>query len=518
MLQPKFALTANGAIDSMQQLPNAIQDLLVIKVAVERLTVYLNQPEVKMTTRCTSDRRILFENATIGWPKAVNVEVSEELSAFTLNDVDFCIPEGQFTLVCGPLGSGKTLLVSRVSDRCSPCQLRALLGEARINSGVIVAPRSSPNTTPLNGNSIRRVWTTDTWLNDSVAYAPQQSYIRHGTIRDNVCFGQPMWRARYDEVLRQASLLPDIAMMPEGELTEVGDNGINLVSRLNELADFQSGGQKARINLARCLYSRAKTVYMDDILSAVDAHTSKFIFSECFQGALLRGRTVVLVTHHIGLCLPRADFFISLKNGRVDQACPAHQVDTKDLPVIGSRTEGTPERIPLSAKLFHESAEDSPVPRHVYRAEHSAQGRVASTHYWLVFTAAGGVGYWIVLTFLSVGAATFGAFRPVWLRQWLIDLDPADLNYNLLIFALVSAGGIVLGGLRWVWLYGIGTVGFYNAGSQKIHAMLLDGICAAPLSFFETTPAGRIMNVFSQDMNRIDTVIADDFGRKLPVD
>ena len=85
---------------------------------------------------------------------------------------------------------------------------------------------------PLNENNECRVWTTDTWLNDSVAYAPQQSYIRHGTIRDNICFGQPMWRARYDEVLRQASLLSDIALMPEGELTEVGDNGINLVSRL----------------------------------------------------------------------------------------------------------------------------------------------------------------------------------------------------------------------------------------------------------------------------------------------
>ena len=257
---------------------------------------------------------------------------------------------------------------------------------------------------------------------------------------------------------------------------------------------------------------------MDDILSAVDAHTSRFIFSECLQGPLLRDRTIVLITHHVGLCLPGADFFVSLKHGRVDQACPAHQADTGDLTVIIPQTDGTPQRLPLTARIFRESAEDVTVSRHVYRAEHSARGRVASTHYWLVFSAAGGFGFWIIFAFLSVGAAIFGAVSPSWLRRWLLNLDPADLNYNLVIFAFVSAGGIVLGSLRWVWLYGIGTVGFYNAGSQKIHAMLLDGICAAPLSFFETTPAGRIMNVFSQDVNSIDSVIADDFGRKLLVD
>ena len=112
----------------MIQLPNAIQDLLVNKVAIERLAVYLNQPEVERTNRCASDRRIIFDNATIGWPQAENIEVSEASPAFTLNDIDLCLPEGKLTLVCGPLGSGKTLLVSNIATASvhlsAPCFIR----------------------------------------------------------------------------------------------------------------------------------------------------------------------------------------------------------------------------------------------------------------------------------------------------------------------------------------------------------------------------------------------------------
>jgi ABC-type multidrug transport system fused ATPase/permease subunit len=79
------------------------------------------------------------------------------------------------------------------------------------------------------GKDVSRLWTTESWLNESVAYAPQQAYIRHGTVRDNVLFGQPMWEERYSEVLRQCSLVPDLALMPDGDLTEIGEHGVNLV-------------------------------------------------------------------------------------------------------------------------------------------------------------------------------------------------------------------------------------------------------------------------------------------------
>lgn len=99
-----------------------------------------------------------------------------------------------------------------------------------MEKGYLMAPRSSQSSTPLNGNLIPGPWSLSTWLDDSVCYAPQQAYIRHGTIRDNILFGQPMWRSRYHEALRQASLVSDLALMSDGDKTEVGDHGVNLVS------------------------------------------------------------------------------------------------------------------------------------------------------------------------------------------------------------------------------------------------------------------------------------------------
>jgi ABC-type transport system involved in cytochrome bd biosynthesis fused ATPase/permease subunit len=105
-----------------------------------------------------------------------------------------------------------------------------MLGETNLLSGSLRSPRTHLDATPINGYSIVGPWTTETWLNDSVSYAPQQAYIRHGTIRDNILSGQPMWRSRYKEALREASLLSDLALLSDGDLTEVGDHGVTLVS------------------------------------------------------------------------------------------------------------------------------------------------------------------------------------------------------------------------------------------------------------------------------------------------
>lgn len=343
-------------------------------------------------------------------------------------------------------------------------------------------------------------------------------FIRHGTIRDNILFGQPMWRSRYKEALRQASLLPDLELMPDGDLTEVGEHGVTL-----------SGGQKARINLARCIYSRAKTVYMDDILSAVDAHTAQFVYHECLQGSLLKNRTVVLVTHHVSLCLPGADYVVSLKEGTVDQACVASQAKIDQL--VMAERDGTPMS-PMSPPLdspmsptarkvvkydpddYVDPPEDSTVSRHIYKAEHSSTGRVAASHYFLVFASAGGLSFWLIFTVLYALNEASVIGRTVFLKDWSSDTNSSHLNSNLVIYASIILAGITTGAARWFWLYGIGDRGFYNRGSRKIHSMLLDEVCEAPMSWFEATPAGRIMNIFGQDVWRLDANSADDFARQ----
>ncbi|OCF60910.1 hypothetical protein L486_00554 [Kwoniella mangroviensis CBS 10435] len=473
--------------DGLGTFPMIIQVFLQNKVSIDRLSRYLSQPEIDKSQWENASTRIICDHATIGWPSAKQAVTGDETPRFKLQDIDVEIPEGKLTLLCGPLGSGKTLL-----------ERFLLLAHYLIRHLSILEIQ----------------WTTEEWLSDSIAYAPQQSFIRHGSIRDNVLFGQPMWRERYREALRQAALMPDLELFSEGDLTEVGENGVTL-----------SGGQKARVNLARCLYSPAKTVYLDDILSAVDAHTAQYICNECLNGFLLRDRTVVLVSHHVSLVLPISNYIISLsKGGQVEQACPASEVSYSNLVDIASAelSIDEPSESPGVAKTapyrrqshhFEERDEFSGVARHLYREEHKSVGRVASNHYLMVFRSAGGFWYWSALALVYGIYRLVAVARTFWLEKWTSDPEQSHINYYLMVYAGISAGCIALGSFKWVWLYGIRNVGFYSAGSKKIHESLLSKVFQAPLQFFETTPHGRLLNIFGQDVYRLDSQSADGFGR-----
>ncbi|WWD17007.1 hypothetical protein CI109_101443 [Kwoniella shandongensis] len=477
----------NRVKEGIQTVPDAIQRLIIARVSLDRLTQYLNQPELGQERSDSRSARIVCQQATISWP-ASEQEPSSEAPSFRLREADLQVPDGKLTLLCGPLGSGKTLL------------LRAFLGEAKVEQGAVLAPRSAPDATPPTPLQGVSHWTTADWITDSVAYAPQQSFIRHGTIRDNILFGQPMWPERYREALRQAALLPDLEIFDDGDLTEVGENGVTL-----------SGGQKARVNLARCIYSRAKTVYLDDILSAVDAHTCQFIYQECLKGSLLKDRTVVLVSHHVGLVLPGAQYVISLtKDGRVEEACPAKQAT---LEPVSPTLEARNQTDRASQKAYRERDKATQSSRKLYEAEHKEIGQVRRNHYMMVFTAAGGRWYWLLLGLLCVLDRTSTLYRNFWIERWSSDPDPANITFNLTIYAVIFSGGAIIGSVRWIWLYGVGNVGFYSGASKRIHETALKRVFQAPLQFFESTPQGRILNIFGHDMFELDCDTADDFGR-----
>ncbi|TYJ53022.1 hypothetical protein B9479_006351 [Cryptococcus floricola] len=500
----------NRVKDGLSAFPKVLQDLLASRVCLGRLSRFLSQPEIDADRWQNASRRISANGATITWPVADGIKV-EESGRFKLRDVNLRVPEGKLSVLCGPLGAGKTLL------------LRAFLGEAKVENGTVFAPRSLPDATPaLSEEDASCIeWTTEMWLNDSVAYAPQQSFIRHGTIRDNILFGQPMWEERYTEAMRQAALMADLDMFDDGDLTEVGENGVTL-----------SGGQKARVNLARCLYSRASTIYLDDILSAVDAHTAQYIFAECLQGGLLENRTTILVTHHVRLVLPAAAYIISLsKDGKVDQACSTSDAKLGELklednpPVSPSNddflnTRSNPERkTPVKKSNKKSQSQDVlKIPRasrQLYREEHREVGRVSRNHYFLIFRAAGGKRYWTSLFLIVGGLRVINICRSFWLEHWSADPSPEHLDYNIAIYTIIVFFGISVGSFRWIWLYGVKNVGFYSRGSRLIHDVVMERLFSAPLQFFETTPQGRILNVFGQDIWRLDCNSADDFGRTL---
>ena len=124
------------------------------------------------------------------------------------------------------------------------------------------------------------------------------------SIRENILFNQPYDSARYKETLDASALLPDLASFEHGDLSAIGENGIGL-----------SGGQKARVALARAIYSHASILLLDDPISALDQQTAEWIVKRCFTGKLVEGRTIVLVTHRVDLCRGLARQTIEVSHG-----------------------------------------------------------------------------------------------------------------------------------------------------------------------------------------------------------
>lgn len=276
-------------------------------VSLQRIEDFLNEEETEKYEQLGFDNRdetgsktIGFQNATLIWGSQSTTPDTENTSFQLLNlNVRFKI--GKINIIAGPTGSGKTSM------------LMGLLGEMTRVKGKVYCP---------GGRSREDVRTDpDTGLTDTVAYVAQSAWLMNASIRDNITFAAPYDEQRYLDVIRVCALERDLEILDHGDETLVGEKGITL-----------SGGQKQRISLARAVYSNSAHILMDDCLSAVDSHTSHWIYHHCIRGALMVGRTCILVTHNTQLCVPAADHVVVLDNGRI-------------------AAEGSPEEIILSGML-----------------------------------------------------------------------------------------------------------------------------------------------------------------------
>jgi ABC-type multidrug transport system fused ATPase/permease subunit len=190
------------------------------------------------------------------------------VATFRLQDISASFVENALNVVTGPTGCGKTSL------------LLSLLGETIHESGTATCPRD-------------------------VAYVPQTAWLQNDSVRQNILFYSPFDQNRYDAVVSACGLLPDLEQLPDGDSTIVGERGTSL-----------SGGQKQRVSLARAVYSQTSTLLLDDIFSALDTHTTAFVYDQCFRRGLLAGRTVILVTH-LPSALQDARMVVNMEQGTV---------------------------------------------------------------------------------------------------------------------------------------------------------------------------------------------------------
>lgn len=389
---------------SLAILPELIVDSIDAYVSSGRIDKHLKS-EDKARNTIDSDK-ITFEGATISWPRD-----EDEENPFTLEKVNLNFPPKGLSVISGKTGAGKSLL------------LAAILGEVDILAGTVHVPAP-----PALEERFDERATKDNWILDSaVAYAAQLPWIENATIRENITFGLPFDLERYNKVLFACALDKDFGMFTDGDLTDIGANGINL-----------SGGQKWRVSFARALYSRAGIMVLDDLFSALDAHTGRHLYQHALTGELGKGRTRILVTHHVALCLDKTDYSVYLENGTVSHSGSLSELrrtgSLKDIlsqkenaqepaeEFPGEDIEGPEEEAVIERVVSHRNDNQEPrapavnddggnAPKKFQQEETRATGSIKFSHYKKYFRSAAPVSYWLLIFSVYVTYATFDIGR-----------------------------------------------------------------------------------------------------------
>jgi ABC-type multidrug transport system fused ATPase/permease subunit len=453
------ALQLFGILENtLLELPNLITAFLNAKIAMGRIEEFMTEPDkLDAETSSISDALLEMKNASYAWPGA---------SEPVLMNITLSFPLG-LTVVCGEVGSGKTAL------------LQALLGEVDLTHGEY--HRS----------------------NEMVGYCAQTPWLQSMSIRENILFSTPFDEARYKQVLEACALIPDMANFKNGDLSMVGENGVGL-----------SGGQKARLALARAVYSRSRILFLDDPLSALDHQTAETIVRRCLKGPLLEGRTTILVTHRIELCLDVAEQIVEIKNGRSRILDPV------------SITSDTLARVRSNDSVDALDKDDeqqlAAIPEKFMEDEHRAHGGVMASVYW-EYIKASKLKWWLVLLIALIIYRLVDIGEAWFVKQWgeaygrtvqLLTSNPFDQMPNpetnvkpwlFGFFVIATAQAVAFLIAQCIML-----VIIYKAG-KSLFERVMTKCTQATFRFYDVTPVGRLMNRLTSDINTVDGNISNKF-------
>uniref|UniRef100_UPI00398EC4DA ATP-binding cassette sub-family C member 12 n=1 Tax=Pristiophorus japonicus TaxID=55135 RepID=UPI00398EC4DA len=545
---------------TLASLPFSVKAFAEARVSLRRLKkiLVMENPVEYVQTLRDSPYAVLMENASLSWD---NTNVNEEKSdpadkiakgkavfntngtneininglvpditpkastgkeglELTLHNINFCLKKGSLLGVCGNVGSGKSSLIS------------ALLGQMNLYNGVVA-------------------------INGSFAFVSQQAWIFHGNVRENILFGKMYDEERYKKVIEVCSLEQDLSSLSFGDLTEIGERGINL-----------SGGQKQRISIARAVYSDQDVYLLDDPLSAVDAHVGKHIFEQCVKKTLVE-KTVILVTHQLQY-LEHCDEIILLEDGKIKENGkhealmsenghyaslisnyqmnqPNGSEDNNMMPLSSEKgnLDGTSpsstrlkgldnaafdmtdekndsaEENAENAKTMQQEENYKTAPKEqLIQEEEKQTGSVPGRTYHHYIMAGGGYVFFLFVLFLFTLMISCTTFSGWWLSYWISQGSGADcmaqsnnttmfdcssittnpqLRFYQLIYGMFIVILVVLGIIK-----GYVFTKFTLKASSSLHDTVFYKILHCPMKFFDTTPTGRIINRFSKDMDEVD--------------
>ncbi|KAJ7657296.1 hypothetical protein DFH06DRAFT_1269382 [Mycena polygramma] len=463
--------------DLLRCITYRLNDFITAKVSLDRLDDFLgttelldafNEESPLLTANTSSDEQIGFRNAMFSWSKEFDGSLtpSQQRQFLLKINGELIFKRGRINLIVGPTGSGKTSL------------LMALLGEMHWIP-------SSP----------------DSWYNlpreSGVAYAAQESWVLNETIRSNIVFDTPFDEERYKKVLYQCALEPDIALFQAGDQSEVGEKGLTL-----------SGGQKARLTLARAVYSKASILLLDDVLAALE----KWIVEKCFSGELMENRTVLLVTHNVALARPIADFVVTFgSDGRVHSQGSISELTKRGALAAQIHKEQqaldrTREEIDVADPIA------KPADGKLIVAEEIQLGHVRASAFKMYFLAVGGKHSLFFFTFFLGGLLSqqFFVVMMTWmLGYWAKQYDqrPAE-EVNVVLYVVFSIVSISTATFAAIFIYLV--FGQLRA-SKVIHIDLITSVLTAPLRWLDVTPASRILARVTNDVRAVDDSLASQF-------
>ncbi len=393
-----------------------------------------------------------------------------------LGDVTLDVAPGELCAIVGRVGSGKTTLAS------------ALLNEAVIRNGTI-------------------------GLKGSIAYAAQTPWILNATLRDNITFGLPYEKEKYDNIIRACQLNHDLSLLDFGDMTEIGENGINL-----------SGGQRQRVSVARAAYCGADIIIFDDPLSALDPEVGQKLFDQCIV-KLLKGKTRIFATNQLQF-LRYCDTIVALGDRRIleqgsydelsknngavqkllDEFSVVKEEPASEMVKESSGRARSDSNISLGKSHKNVSGKDPKENEGLVSEEERNVGAVSFQVYKKYVAAGGGLCRALVIVFVFMLCTLNGILNTAWVSVWTADAE-YERNSRSFYLGIYAAIACVLGVLTFVRAFILARFSIH--ASSELHKNALNSVLNAPQSFFDTTPTGRILSRFSKDLYSIDLELSD---------